>query len=47
MILEGKPEAKRPQRRRRSRWEDNIQMDVREIVWGGMDWIELAKDRDQ
>jgi hypothetical protein len=29
------------------RWEDNIKMDLREIGWGGMDWIGLAQDRDQ
>jgi hypothetical protein len=28
-------------------WEDNIKMDVREIGWGGIDWIDLARDRDQ
>jgi hypothetical protein len=28
-------------------WEDNIKMDLREIGWGGMDWIHLAQDRDQ
>jgi hypothetical protein len=36
---------KRPLRRHRRRWEDNIKMDRREIGWGGMDWINLAKDR--
>jgi hypothetical protein len=44
-ILVGKAEEKRPLGRRR--WEDNIRMDVREIEWGGMDWIDLAQDRDQ
>jgi hypothetical protein len=29
------------------RWEDNIKMDLREIGWGGVDWIELADDRDK
>jgi hypothetical protein len=33
--------------RPRRRWEDNIKMDFREIGWGGMDWIDLAEDRDQ
>jgi hypothetical protein len=28
-------------------WEDNIRMDLRDIGWGGMDWIRLAQDRDQ
>jgi hypothetical protein len=46
-ILVGKPERKRPLGRPRSRWEDNIKIDLREIRWGGMDWIDLAQDRDQ
>jgi hypothetical protein len=48
-ILVGKPQRKRPlgKRRRRHRWVDNIEIDVREIGWGGMDWIDLAQDRDQ
>jgi hypothetical protein len=46
-ILVGKPEEKRPLGGPRRRWEDNIKMDVREIGWGGMDWIDLAQDRDQ
>jgi hypothetical protein len=41
-ILVGKPEGKRPLGRPRRRWEDNIRMDLREIGWGGMDWIDLA-----
>jgi hypothetical protein len=43
----GKPEGKRPLRRHRRRWEDNIKMDFREIGSGGMDWIDLTQDRDQ
>jgi hypothetical protein len=43
----GKPEGKRPLGRPRSRWEDNIKFDLKEIRWGGMDWILLAQDRDQ
>jgi hypothetical protein len=43
----GKPEGKRPLGRRRRKWEDNIRMDLREIGWGGMDWIDLAQDRVQ
>jgi hypothetical protein len=43
----GKPEGKRTIRRARRRWEDNIKMDLRETWWGGMDWIDLAQDRDQ
>jgi hypothetical protein len=46
-ILVGKPEGKRPLGRPRRRWEDNIRMDLREIRWDGMDWIDLAQDRDQ
>jgi hypothetical protein len=44
-ILVGKPEGKRPLGRPRSRWED-IRMDLREIGWGGMEWIDLEY-RDQ
>jgi hypothetical protein len=43
----GKPEVKRPLGRPRRRWVDNIKMDLRDIGWDGMDWIELAQDRDQ
>jgi hypothetical protein len=46
-ILMGKPEGNRPLGRPRRRWEDNIKMDLREIGWGGVDWIDLAQDRDQ
>jgi hypothetical protein len=46
-ILIGKPEGKRPLVRPRRRWEDNIKMDLREIGWGGVDWIDLALDRGQ
>jgi hypothetical protein len=42
----GKPEGKRPLGRRRRRWEDNIKMDLQEVGCGGMDWIELAQDRN-
>ena len=43
----GKPEGKRPLGRLRHRWEDNIKMDLQEVGCGGMDWIELAQDRDR
>jgi hypothetical protein len=46
-ILVGKPEGKRPLGRPRCRWEYNIMMILREIGWGGVDWIDLAQDRDQ
>jgi hypothetical protein len=46
-VLMGKPEGKRPLGRPRRRWDDNIRMDLREIGWGGMDWIDLVRDRDQ
>jgi hypothetical protein len=46
-ILVGKPEEKRPLERPRRRWVDNIKIDLREIRWDCMDWIELAQDRDQ
>jgi hypothetical protein len=45
-ILTWKPEGKRPLRRPRRRWVDSIKMDLREIRWDGMDWINLAQDRD-
>jgi hypothetical protein len=45
-ILVGKPEGKRPRGRSRRRWVDNIKMDLRERGWDGMDWIDLARDRD-
>jgi hypothetical protein len=43
----GKPEGKRPLGRPRRRWEDNIRMDLKEIGRAGMDWIDLAQDRNQ
>jgi hypothetical protein len=46
-ILVGKPEVKRPMGRPRRRWEDNIKADLQEVVCGGMDWIEMARDRDR
>jgi hypothetical protein len=46
-ILVGKPEGKRPLGRPRRRWEDNSKMDLTEIGWDGMDWIDVAQDRDQ
>jgi hypothetical protein len=46
-ILVGRPEGRRPLGRPRHRWEDNINMDLEEVGWGVMDWIELAQDRDR
>jgi hypothetical protein len=45
-ILVRKPEGRRPLGRPRRRWKDNIKMDLQEVGWG-MDWIELAQDRDR
>ena len=45
--LVGKPEGSKTLRRHRRRWEDNIKMDLREVGWGGMDWIDVAQDRDR
>jgi hypothetical protein len=46
-ILVGKPERKRPLGRPRRRWEDNFSIDIREIGRNGVDWIHLARNRDQ
>jgi hypothetical protein len=46
-VLVEKPEGKRLLVRPRHRWKDNINMGLREIRWGGLDWIHLAQDRDQ
>jgi hypothetical protein len=46
-ILVGKPKGKRPLGWPRRRWMENIKMYVREIGWCGVDWIDLAQDRDQ
>jgi hypothetical protein len=43
----GKPDGKRPVGRPRRRWVDNIKMDLRIVGWGGMNWIDVAPDRDQ
>jgi hypothetical protein len=45
-ILVGRPEERRPLGRPKSIWEDNIKMDLQEVGLG-MDWIELAQDRDR
>jgi hypothetical protein len=46
-ILVGRPEGRRPLGRPRRRWEDNIKMDLQDMGCGGMDWTELAQDRDR
>ena len=46
-ILVVKPEGKRPIARPRFRWEDNIKVDLQEVGCEGMDWIELAQDRER
>jgi hypothetical protein len=46
-VLAGKLEGKRPAGRPRHRWEDTIEMDLRQIGWGCMDRIHLAEDRDR
>jgi hypothetical protein len=43
----GKPERKRPLRRPRRKWENSTKMDLREIGWGGVDWIDLPQERDK
>jgi hypothetical protein len=45
-VLMGKPNGKRPLERPRHRWDDGIKIDLREIGWGGVEWIHLAQDRD-
>jgi hypothetical protein len=46
-ISVAKPEGKRPPRRPRPRWVDNVKMDLKEIGWGSRDWIHLVHNRDQ
>ena len=46
-VLVGKPEGRKPLGRPRHRWEDNIRMDLPEVGCGGVDWMELAQDRDR
>jgi hypothetical protein len=46
-ILVGKPKGKTPLGRPRCRWVNNIKMNLREIGWEGMDWIDLAQDSNQ
>jgi hypothetical protein len=46
-VLVGKPEGKRPLGRTRRRWWNNIKSDVEEVGCGGMDWIEVPKERER
>ena len=46
-VLVGKPEGKRPFERPTRRWEDNIRMDLQEVEYVGVKWIDLAQDRDR
>jgi hypothetical protein len=46
-VFLGKPEGKRQLGRPKRRWEDNINMDLKQVGWEGMDWIDLAPDRDR
>jgi hypothetical protein len=46
-VLVGKLEGKKPLGRPRRRWKDSIKTDLQEVGCGGMDWIEVAQDRDR
>jgi len=46
-VLVGKPEGKKPLGRHRFRWEDNINIGLQEVGCEGLDWMELAQDRDR
>jgi hypothetical protein len=46
-IFVGKPEGKKPPGRPGRRWQDNIEMDLKNIGWDGADWIYLARDMDR
>jgi hypothetical protein len=46
-VLVGRPGVKRRLARPSRRWEDNTKMDLKEVEWGGVDWIDLAQDRDR
>jgi transposase len=46
-ILVGEPEGKRPLGTPRRRWVDNSKVDLREVGWGGIDWIDVSRDGDQ
>jgi hypothetical protein len=46
-ILVGRPEGRRSLGRPRRRWDDNIEMELREVGWEGVDWIDMAQRRDR
>ena len=46
-VMVGKPEGKSLLRRPRRRWDDNMKMDLHKLGCGGMEWMELAQDRDR
>jgi hypothetical protein len=46
-ILVGRPEGRRPLGRPRRRWEFNSKMDLQKVGWEGVDWIDMAQDRDR
>jgi len=46
-VLVGKPEGRRPPGRPRRRWEDNIKIDLQEVGYASMNWIDLGQDRDR
>jgi hypothetical protein len=46
-ILVGRPEGRRPLGRPRCRWEDNIKIDLQDVGSEGVDWIDMAQDRDR
>jgi hypothetical protein len=45
-VLVGKPEGKRPLGRPRLKWEDNIKMELEDVTWGGIKWIDTVQDED-
>jgi len=46
-VLVGKPERKKPLGRPRRKWKDNIEMNLQEVGYGGMNWVDVAQDRDR
>jgi hypothetical protein len=46
-VLVQRPEGKRPSGRPRHRWEGNIKIELQDVGWGGMDWIDLAESRER